>query len=297
MNRLPIFVLATAVAATAACSLTMGFDGFEGTTSSLEGADTGAASPDASGRTDLDVSTTGDLVEAGFVDVDAGDPNLPPVFVDGGSFCSTQESTAFCEDFDTADLPAHWLKEGIFARLTSTASKSTPNAFLLEAPETTAGGTFVSKITHALEAPSTNLVVSFDFQANKVNLGSSFLILAALEYTKNDTKYSIRLVYSSGSVRIEESNLVAPPNNKDEYHPFFDIGTDHWTRVKLDLVTAGATPGVQLSLDGTPVGTREALTPTPGMDPTPTLILGAVFAGNPHTGWMLRYDNLTVTYR
>lgn len=63
------------------------------------------------------------------------------------------------------------------------------------------------------------------------------------------------------------------------------------------MVTSGGSPGAQLSIDGTPVGAREALVPTPLVDPTPTLILGAVFAGNPHTGWTLRYDNVTVTYR
>jgi len=70
-----------------------------------------------------------------------------------------------------------------------------------------------------------------------------------------------------------------------------------WTRIKLDVVASGATPGVQVSLDGTPVGVRETITPTPGMDATPTLLLGAVFAGNPSTGWRLRYDDITVTYR
>ncbi len=107
----------------------------------------------------------------------------------------------------------------------------------------------------------------------------------------------MRLVYSNGSVRLEESNLVPPPNNKDAYHPFFTIPNGKWTRIKLDVVASGATPGVTISLDGTTVGVRESITPTAGLDPLPTLILGAVFAGNPHTGWTLRYDDVTVTYR
>lgn len=290
---------AALVAASTACSLVAGFDGFAG-----HGADDDAGGSNALPGSDANrgaVSESGlpsaDAGDSGSVEADAGDPNTPPVFVDGGSFCGTQETAAFCEDFDTADLPVRWVKEGVFARLTSYSSKSSPNGFLLDAPPSETGGTFVSKITRMLDAPSTNMVVAFDFMPERVNLGSSFLILAALEYTKNDSKYSLRLVYSNGSVRLEESNLVPPPNNKDTYHPFFSIPTGKWTRVKLDVVASGGTPGVVVSLDGIPVGARETLTPTAGLDPTPTLILGAVFAGNPHTGWTLRYDDVAVTYR
>lgn len=291
--------LVAALAATAACSFTMGFDGFAaGDVASGDGGNDGRAPADPDGGGPAVDGSSGDGGrDAASPEVDAGDPNLPPVFVDGGSFCGTQESTAFCEDFDTADLAVRWVKEGVFAKLTSYAAKSAPNVFLLDVPESTAGGTFVSKITKTMDAPSTNLVVAFDFVPEKVNLTSSFLILAALEYTKLDLKYSLRLVYSNGSIRLEESNLVPPPNNKDAYHPFFTVPVGKWTRIKLDVVASGATPGAQISLDGTAVGARETITPTPGMDATPTLLLGAVFAGNPNTGWRLRYDDITVTYR
>lgn len=291
--------LVAVLAATAACSFTMGFDGFAGSgpLAGDGGGDSRVASDPDGGGPAVDSSTATDGGDAASPEVDAGDPNGPPVFVDGGSFCGTQESTAFCEDFDTKDLPVHWVKEGVFAKLTSYSAKSAPNVFLLDVPESTAGGTFVSKITKVMDAPSTNLVVAFDFAPEKVNLTSSFLILAALEYTKLDLKYSLRLVYSNGSVRLEESNLVPPPNNKDAYHPFFAVPVGKWTRIKLDVMASGTTPGAIVSLDGTPVGARETITPTPGMDPTPTLLFGAVFAGNPNTGWRLRYDDITVTYR
>jgi len=288
------------IGATAACSFTMGFDGFGGSDPpAVDGGIDARGSSDPDGGGPSADGSAGDGAVDASVDrlVEAGDPNLPPVFVDGGSFCGTQESAAFCEDFDTSDLPVRWVKEGVFAKLTSYSAKSAPNVFLLDVPESTAGGTFVSKITKTLDAPSTNLVVAFDFVPEKVNLTSSFLILAAVEYTKLDLKYSLRLVYSNGSIRLEESNLVPPPNNKDSYHSFFTVPMSKWTRIKLDVVASGTTPGAQVSLDGTPVSAREAITPTVGMDPTPTLILGAVFAGNPNTGWRLRYDNVTVTYR
>lgn len=287
------------MAATAACSLAVGFDGFAGPGEPRDDGG-GEVLPDADpsiGAISDGSGNEGDANDGATSELDAGDPNTPPVFVDGGSFCGAQDGATFCEDFDTADLPVRWVKEGVFARLTSYTSKSAPNGFLLDAPESTTGGTFVSKITHVFGAPSTNLMVAFDFRPERVNLGSSFLILAALEYANAEAKYSLRLVYSNGSVRLEESNLIQPPNNKDTYHPFFAIPMGTWTRVKLDIVASGATPGVTLSLDGVTVGLREALTPTVGMAPTPTLILGAVFAGTPHTGWTLRYDDVTVTYR
>jgi hypothetical protein len=287
------------VAATTACSLTEGFDGFVGSKGS--GIDSGGP-PDVQ-LTGGDASVGGDDAaaldagDAGTPELDAQDPNTAPVFIDGGSFCSSQDDAVFCEDFDITDLSAKWLREGLFARLTNNAARSAPNDYFLDAPASTIGGTFVSKITHSFGAPSTNLVVSFDFEPEKVNLASSILMLAALEYTNAEAKYSLRLVYSSGSVRLEESNLVAPPDNKDAYHPFFAIPMDRWSRVKLDIVASGSTPGVLVSLDDAPMGVRETIAPTIGMDPTPTLILGAVYAANPHTGWTLRYDNVTVKYR
>ena len=298
MNVSRYALLAALTAAAAACSFTEGFDGFAGSGGAADaGHDTGSSiNPSTPGPGDDGGGQT-DSGDAGSQVRDAADPNTPPVFVDGGSFCGTQESTTFCEDFDTTDLPVHWVEEGTWAKLTSYTPKSAPNGFLLEVPETSAGGTFVSKITRVMPAPSTNMIVAFDFYPEKVSVGTSFLMLAALEWSKGTQKYSMRLVYSSGSIRLEESDLVTPPNNKDYYHPFFSLPTDKWTRIKLDVVAAGTTPGVTLSLDGVDVGTREALTPTAGMDTTPTLILGAVFAASPHTGWTLRYDNLTVTYR
>ncbi|MDB4945897.1 MAG: hypothetical protein JWP97_5431 [Labilithrix sp.] len=290
--------LVASLLATAACSFTQGFDGFAGPEGNPDAAIDSTSGGDTGSVPGVDGAVPVDAGDGAVLDADAGDPNTPPVFVDAGSsFCGTQETTQFCEDFDTNDLPVSWVKEGAYARLTSYTAKSAPNTFLVAAPETASGGTFVSKITRVMDAPSTNMVLAFDFMPEKVNLGTSFLILAAVEYTKNAQKYSMRLVYSSGSVRLEESDLVPPPANKDTYHPFFTIPMNKWTRVKLDFTASGASPGVQISLDGAVVGAREALTPTVGMDPTPTILLGAVFAGNPHSGWTLRYDDLTVTYR
>ena len=274
------------LAATTACSLTMGFDGF-----------VGPAGGDGGGDREDDISTQPGAGDGGgsdgtFVSEDDGatneggaDPNIPPVFVDAGTFCTKPEApNTFCEDFDTADLSARWLREGVFSKLTSYAPKSAPNVFLVDVPPTTTGGTFVSKITRSFDTSATSMVLGFDIKPERVHLGSSFFMLAAIEWAQADSKYSLRLVYSNGSVRLEESNLVDPPNNKDAYHPFFTLPEGKWSRVTLDIIASGPSPGVQLMLDGIAVGTRETLAPTAGMDPRPTLILGAVFAANPHTG-------------
>jgi hypothetical protein len=289
--------------ATAACSLTVGFDGFVGPPDESDGGEDDLRSRD------LDEPDTGEgprvdgggAPEAdGATDAEAGDPNAPPQFLPDGStsFCNTpQGPSAFCEDFDTADLTARWLREGVFGKLTSYAPKSPPNVFLLNVPPTTATGTFVSKISHSFDFPSRSVILGFDFKPELVNTGSSFFMLAALEWPSGEEKYSLRLVYSSGDIRLEESNLVPPPNNVDSYHPFFNVPEDKWSRITLDAVASGATPGAQISIDGLPIGGREALTPTADVDEHPRLILGAVYAANPHTGWTLRYDNVTVNLR
>lgn len=288
------FLAGASVLAASACSFTEGFDGFVGPAENRSNSALDDGSPGAGdSSTAPDITTTNGDAGDGAI----ADPNTPPYFVDGGSFCSTQTTTSFCDDFDTAELSKNWLREGAYAKLTSHEAKSAPNDFLLNAPSTTAGGTFVSKITHDFANNASSMIVTFDFFPEKVYVGTSFLILGAVEWNRGDQKYSLRLVYSSGQIRLEESNLVPPPNNKDEYHPFFDLPTGKWSRISLDLVANGTSPGVQLSVDGVPLGTREALVPTAGMDARPTVLLGAVFAGQPHTGWALRYDNVTVTFR
>lgn len=288
-------VAGASVLAASACSFTEGFDGFTG---SSENQINTTLDDGAPGDGDAN-STTGPASNAGDGSTDGAvvDPNTPPYFVDGGSFCSTQSTTSFCDDFDTVDLSKNWLREGAYAKLTSHEAKSAPNDFLLNAPATNAGGTFVSKISRDFTNNAASMIVTFDFFPEKVYVGTSFLILGAVEWSRGEQKYSVRLVYASGQIRLEESNLVAPPNNKDAYHPFFDLPGGKWSRISLDLVATGASPGVQLSVDGVPLGTREMLAPTAAMDPRPTLLLGAVFAGQPHTGWALRYDNVTVTFR
>lgn len=295
-------VLSTAASA---CSL-LSWDGFvgpprDGTSSDDDASepsdtgdgDDGASDPDGGVSNDAQAEASDD---ASFDAETDADPNTPPVFQDGGSFCAGHSAATFCEDFDEVPLDKRWIREGTFGRLTSYNAKSAPNDFLVAVSPNTGGGTFVSKITRTMSASSTNLLVSFDLFPEKINENSSVLMLAALEYTGGESKYSLRLVYLNGQIRLEESDLVPPPNNKDSYHPFFDVPVGQWSRIQLDIDLSDAPPGVTISVDGAPVGSRLTVTPTPNIQTLPTLILGAVFAQNPHSGWALRYDNVLVEY-
>lgn len=317
-SRVMLVVAGVAATASAACSLAVGFDGFVGAgDAGLNGltdahADgpagnqgDGATNPqDSSTNADANQPPVTDAGDAGETStpLDAGDPNLPPVFTSGGTTCKTftagPDGGDLCDDFDKSALTTNWIVEGPYEKLTSYNAKSMPNDFLVNAPPNTGAGTFVSKITHNFTRQSTNMLVSFDYFPETISVGTSAMIMAAVEYTKNSAaKYSMRLVYVSGQVRLEESTIGSPPATDITSHTLFTIPSGQWTHVSLDIVAEGATPGMQINLDGTPAAGRETLTPTPDLDATPTLILGAVYAQNPHSGWTMRYDNVTVVHR
>jgi hypothetical protein len=312
LRRAGLLIAPVAIVASA-CSMTVGFDGFSGGPDSgtprVDGAfepiDDGAVAPAERDSESPLAETAVDApsADAG-ADADAeaavADPNLPPTFVaDGGTtWCNSQSGTTMCEDFDRKDLGAPWIREGLYVKLTSFRARSAPNDLLINVPSTTSSGTFVSKITRSFAQTSRDLSLSFAFHPEKLTEGNSFLIIGAVEFLKAaDAKYSLRLVYLNGQVRLEESNLVPPPNNRDTYHPFFNVPVGTWSKIRLDLDLSATTPKAQITLDDVPVGPEVPLTPTTGIDHTPTLILGAVFGGMPHTGWTLRYDDVTMTLR
>lgn len=287
------------LAVTAACSLTTSFDGFVGSSDPADGGpsnndgDSTAPGVDGSNATEDGAVTPND----GGSEADAPDPNTPPVFIDGGSFCSGQTTATFCDDFDKAPLAINWTREGAFAKQTSYQPSSAPNVFLVDAPASTSGGTFFAKITRPFETASTNLLIAFDIKQERVDVGTAALIMSAVEWTRGTKKYSIRLVYTAGSIRLEESDIEHPGD--DVKHGTFTLD-NKWTRVGLDIVASGGTPTMKITVDGIAAAGLEAvalLPPVSGRDDRPTLILGAVFATNPHNGWTLRYDNVTVTNR
>lgn len=277
------------------CSLTAGFDGFVGP---------GGASPtppvDAGGDRADDADPP--ALETGVAETDAGadtsDPDAPPTFLEAGSsYCDGAGDAALCDDFDRHDLGYTWSREGLWARIVGSGALSPPNHFLVDVPAASGTGTFVSKITRAFSEPSSDLTLSFAFDPAKVDGGSAFLLVAALEFPRASAKYSLRLVYLNGQLRLEESNLVPPPLNEDVYHPFFPLPQGKWSRLRLDVVLAGPTPSIEIRVDDASIAGKEPLKVPAGIDLAPTLVLGAVFGGQPHTGWTLRYDDVRLDTR
>ncbi len=285
-----------------ACSFTAGLDGFVGAgapdrdAASDDGpqvVDSGdaAAAPDAAfteASTDADADA----------DADAFDPDAPPTFLEAGtSFCDGATGAFFCEDFDRHDLGYTWSREGLWARIVGSGALSPPNHFVVDVPAAPGTGSFVSKITRAFSQPSSELTLSFAFDPEKVDAGSAFLLVAALEFPRASAKYSLRLVYLNGQLRLEESNLVPPPLNEDVYHPFFPVPQGKWSRLRLDVSLTGTSPSVEIRVDDASVAGKEPLSVPAGVDLAPTLVLGAVFGGQPHTGWVLRYDDVRLDAR
>jgi hypothetical protein len=290
--RAPIVVTSIATLV-CACSFT-GFDGYVGPpkdddSNSAEGGVDG-------GRGDSGGGDDGDADSSTDAGVDAGSPHDPPVFGATDTWCTKQLGLSFCDDFDTTTLKT-WTPQGNLSWQTTYGPRSAPNNFVVAAPANSGTVNFTSKITKELD-PSTNMEVAFDFLPEQVS-PTAFFMLGAVEYLGNaDAKYSMRLVYFEGSVRLEESDVNDFGGPTDRLHALFTVPEKQWSRVKLSINLNGGSPSIAITLDGTSVGGTIVPTPTAGYDTTkPVLLLGAVNAGSPHTGWVLHYDNVTVTYR
>jgi hypothetical protein len=262
-----------------------------------------------------DTGATGDVVDANTAAIDgagldastpsdgAGDTgpvNQPPLFLDGGdSWCTAQTTDTFCADFDRVPLPSEFSSlDGTLVSLTSTFPSSSPNALLLYAPPSDATGSFASKLSKDLPSPVTAIDLEFDLRAEVLNTTSSGLLFAAIDFVDNThAPYSVRLAFNSGAPRLEESYLGTPP---DIYHTNFSIPLSTWAHIRLALTfsTVGDDGGTlqgssAIYVNGSSVG-ADALSPPAGVTLRPTALIGAVYGTQPHTGWTLRYDNVTV---
>ncbi len=254
--------------------------------------DANTAASDAAG---LDASTPNDASS------DTGPVNQPPLFLDGGdSWCTSQTTDTFCADFDRVPLPSEFSSlDGTLISLTSTFPSSSPNALLLYAPPSAATGSFASKLSKDLPSPVGAIDLEFDLRAEVLNTTSSGLLFAAIDFVDNThAPYSVRLAFNSGAPRLEESYLGSPP---DIYHTNFSIPISTWAHIRLSLtfapgdVEGGAPTGSSaIYVNGSSVG-ADALSPPTGVTLRPTALVGAVYGTQPHTGWTLRYDNVTVT--
>lgn len=305
MNRGPLFLrtgAALVLAMTAACSFTVGFDGFVGS------AETDAGGADADAETPVDGSSDAPVEDAG-PEADAPDPNVAPIFVDGGSFCDDQTpgSVTLCDDFDTQPVTNQWSLEaqaGTIGRLTAFRPSSAPNCFFMDIAASTSDPN-LAKLTHQFSEPSRNIDLAFDFKPEAFDTGSGTLLFAAVEWTQgaaNDagavTPYSVRLLYKNGGkVGLEESRIVTGPDVTT--HPTFTL-KDVWTRIRL-RIDLSVSPAVARLTTGNdqPVPGYEpvVLSPPANVDPRPTIILGGLFGRSAHSRWSFRYDNVAVTLR
>jgi hypothetical protein len=317
MTRTHTLLLSTFVAALALlrCSLTEDLDSLK------DGP--GDASPDApgSGESGVDSSVPGDggggsdvfAADTSSMDAmsadssgtsdasgDTGPVNQPPVFLDGGdSWCTSQSTATFCADFDRVPLPSEFSSlDGTLISLTSTFPSSSPNALLLYAPPNDGTGSFASKLSKDLPSPVSSIDLEFDLRAELLNTTSSGLLFAAIDFVDNThAPYSVRLAFNSGAPRLEESYLGSPP---DIYHTNFSIPLSTWAHIRMSLtfttgdVEGGAPTGSSaIYVNGSSVG-ADALSPPVGVTLRPDALVGAVYGTLPHTGWTLRYDNVTV---
>jgi hypothetical protein len=231
--------------------------------------------------------------------VDTGPTNQPPIFIDAGSsWCTSRTTDSFCADFDSVPLPSDFSAlDGTLISLTSTFPSSSPNALLLYAPATEGSGSFASKLSKDLPSPVSAIDLEFDLRAEVLNSTSSGLLFAAIDFVDNThAPYSVRLAFNSGAPRLEESYLGTPP---DIYHTNFSIPIATWAHIRMSLtfvaVDGGAPQGSSaIYVNGSAVG-ADALSPPAGVTLRPTALVGAVYGTLPHTGWTLRYDDVTVT--
>jgi hypothetical protein len=213
-----------------------------------------------------------------------------------GHWCGSVTAT-FCADFDVDPLPSGFLTmSGTFLSLTTMQAVSKPYALLLQVPADSSSGTFSSSLTHSFPNPvTTTMTLSFDFMPVMLTTTASGILFATVDFLGNaNAKYSLRLVFYSGQARLEESTLTPP----DIYHPFFDVTLNASSRVSLAVTFAGgAAQSATVSVAGVPVGGAQTLAPAANVDWHPNLLMGAVFGGNPQTGWVFQYDDIVFDYQ
>ncbi len=257
--------------------------------------DSGSSVPDAQKE------TGGALVDADAGVVDTGPVNAPAIFADGGTttWCERRDSggaIAFCADFDRVALPSGFgITEGSYLGLSSTTPSSPANSLYLLVPPSGSVGTFSSKLTKNFSTTVSGTTLEFDFYPELVNTTSSGVLFAAVDFVGNaSAKYSVRLAYNQGVTRVEESYLGFP---SDVFHSTTNLPVGEWSRIRLELGfpdDAGAGGTIALYVNNALIGTRDPLTPPANVDKRPSLLMGAVYGTLPHTGWLFRYDNVTL---
>jgi hypothetical protein len=231
-------------------------------------------------------------------------PALAPIWLDAGSqsWCDLHQGYAFCADFDETPLPAGFsASDGAFLTQTSSNASSGPNDLLLYVPPQGGTSTWGSKLSRQFTTNGTSMVLAFDIDPEVLNVTSSGMLFAGLDFLGNATaKYSIRLAFNEGVPRLEESYLGSPA---DVYHSNFVLASGVWSRIQVEITfpatgdagggSDAGTATESVYVNGVLQGTPEQLTPPAGFDQAPNLLIGAVYGTSPTDAWGLRYDNVT----
>ena len=258
-----------------------------------------SAPGDDAGQADTAVADTSppDDVDADAGPADTGPVNDPPLYAEAGAtkWCDAHATSAFCADFDEAPLPSGFTSsEGSFLSLTSTLSSSKSNDLLLLIPAQSGSGTISSKLSRSFTQSASSVILAFDFYPENVNTTPSGILFAAIDFLGNAAaKFSVRLAYNQGATRIEESFLGFPT---DIFHSSFNLPIGAWSRVRLELTFGpdGGASTMATYVNEVLQGTKDALSPQPGTDTRPSLLIGAVYGTLPINGWAFRYDNITL---
>ena len=246
---------------------------------------------------DSAASAIPDAAEAGTV----APPQALPIYLDAGtaSWCDQHPGYAFCADFDEIALPAGFsASDGAFLIQTSSLPSSGPNDLLLLVPSQSGSGIWGSKLSRPFSTYATSVVLAFDFYPELGSTGG--MLFAGLDFLGNaDAKYSVRLAFSNGAPRLEESYLGSPA---DVYHSNFAVPAQTWSRVQMELTLPPTSDGgaadagtatESVYVNGVLQGTAEVLTPPEGFDSRPNLLVGGVYGTSPTGEWALRFDNVT----
>jgi hypothetical protein len=249
----------------------------------------------------------------------------PPKFdAESSKWCEEAKATfndlEFCTDFDgqVAGVPGGFdlveTSAGTTLAVTSSQPSTKWNDLLVYAPPTPNGvGSFSTKLTRQFtNEPTSKFTLAFDLYPEQVTVAANTAALVAVvEFTKVEPKYSLRLVSFGGRLRLEESRLIPGTDVIHDGTTGFPLELNQWTRVELEVVLdavggggggPAAPPRARVSKgpgggppgrDGlTLVGTAELNVPDSIDRQQPTLLLGVAFGSVPHAGWALRYDNV-----
>jgi hypothetical protein len=240
--------------------------------------------------------TTSDRSDGGT----GSDASVTDVAAEAGTWCSTQASHQFCEDFDTLGLPAQFSENvtgGGMLAYDSVDNRSPPHSLLASAPPATTGPTNSTALLTRRFAHGTRFQLSAAFKIDIECLGGTDSVAPlALDFPS----YRLTLVGTGLEATLLEVSVGGDggPNQTPVSHPLkTSLIAGRWFSLTFDA-QLGIAQAASMWIDGTPVLTNEklALRPLPVSLMQPTLVVGASVASAPAgspKGCGVHVDNIT----